>query len=146
MRVAQARYYFNLFLGISFIFVIVNSIIFYCNGEKLLLLLANDRDINIIGKELMGYLTLNIVLEFFKGYSRQVISALSLQFYLMPILFVSNYLVGFILQYYLAFYYEMELEGVWIAKLISETLIIVSSYLLIIKSDWEFIAIEARDR
>lgn len=64
----------------------------------------------------------------------------------MPILFVANYVVGFTLQYLLAFYYNMDLEGLWIAKLVSEMIIGVGSYLLIVKADWDLIAIEARDR
>ena len=113
---------------------------------ELLAVLVDDPTLISMGDSALPIITGVVFFEGMKAFFRNLIGALGLQASLVPILFFSNYVVQFSIQWYLCFRLYLGLPGIWYAKVISEILINCLCYWFVNSRDWAQICIVSRDR
>ena len=76
----------------------------------------------------------------YKGMLKGIVKALNLLSYCTYIHLVGHWLINMTLCYFLAFYLQMQLKGLWIAKVFLELFIFSAYNILIYNSNWSKIA------
>lgn len=72
-----------------------------------------------------------------KGIQNGMVQALAIQKKSLWLSILFEWIVMMPMSYFLAFTFEMELAGIWIAKCTKEYLLYTTKFILIERSDWE---------
>lgn len=78
MDVEGAKRWFTVGLYFAFATFMTSAILYQLNSTSLLKLLVSDAEIDELAAAALPLVTVNIIFESFKGFYRQVISALTL--------------------------------------------------------------------
>ena len=94
----------------------------------------------------IGLMCLNTLPEVFKGYLKGVFKSFGMQQTAMYINMSGCWVIQIALVWLFAFYMDMQITGIFLAKLLMETYLLVLSYVTIEMQDWDKIRDEIRKR
>ena len=144
--VKNAKLYFGTIKFISVICLGLLSLAVYVFKSQLILIFTEHGQTIEKINTVIWIISFNTFPDCYKGMLKGIIKALGVQKYCAYINISGHWCINLTLQYYLGFYLEMGLKGLWLAKLVNEFYIMVMYSLLTAYTDWDRISTEARNR
>jgi MATE family multidrug resistance protein len=108
--------------------------------------MTDEQPVLELARPLLFYMVANVWFEAFRAVTRGIIRAIDMQEETIMPSIISQWFGNPILIWFFAFFLDLKLHGIWIAKLLSEVYVDAAYLLIVQRADFEMVMYKSKER